>query len=94
MPEARNGSSLTIAHPASDVDLGLGPAFRQPYVRQALQELVNQEGIIERVEPRKTVLSRAIRGRRQIIVTNVDQLLIIASAASSFWPTIKTLLPL
>jgi hypothetical protein len=23
------GSSLTIAHPASDVDLGLGPAFRQ-----------------------------------------------------------------
>jgi ribosome biogenesis GTPase / thiamine phosphate phosphatase len=44
----------------------------------------NQEGIIERVEPRKTVLSRAIRGRRQIIVTNVDQLLIVASAAEPY----------
>ncbi len=44
----------------------------------------NQEGIIERVEPRKTVLSRAIRGRRQIIVTNVDQLLIVGSAAEPY----------
>ena len=44
----------------------------------------NHEGIIERVEPRNTVLSRAIRGRQQIIVTNVDQLLIVASAAEPY----------
>jgi ribosome biogenesis GTPase len=42
------------------------------------------EGIIERVEPRKTALSRATRGRQQIIVTNVDQLLIVASAAEPY----------
>jgi ribosome biogenesis GTPase / thiamine phosphate phosphatase len=42
------------------------------------------EGIIERVEPRKTVLSRATRGRQQIIVTNVDQVLIVASAAQPY----------
>lgn len=42
------------------------------------------EGIIERVEPRQTVLSRATRGRQQIIVTNVDQVLIVASAAEPY----------
>ena len=42
------------------------------------------EGIIERVEPRESVLSRAVRGRRQVIVTNVNQLLIIASAAEPY----------
>ncbi len=44
----------------------------------------NHEGVIERVEPRKTVLSRSTRGRRQILVTNVDQLLIIGSAAEPY----------
>lgn len=39
------------------------------------------EGIIERVEPRKGSLCRTSRGRQQIIVTNVDQVLIVASAA-------------
>jgi ribosome biogenesis GTPase len=39
------------------------------------------EGWIERVEPRHGVLSRAHRGRRHVIVANVDQLLIIGSAA-------------
>lgn len=39
------------------------------------------EGIIERIEPRHGVLSRAIRGRRQVIVANVDQMLIVSSAA-------------
>jgi len=38
------------------------------------------EGIIERVDPRHGTLSRDSRGRRHIIVTNVDQLLILASA--------------
>jgi len=44
----------------------------------------NQEGIIERVEPRRTVLSRATRRRQHVIVTNVDQLLIISSAAEPY----------
>lgn len=39
------------------------------------------EGLIERVEPRVGVLSRSTRGRQHIIVTNVDQLLIVTSAA-------------
>lgn len=42
------------------------------------------EGIIERVEPRRGVLSRASRGRRHILVTNVDQLFIVASAAEPY----------
>ncbi|HEX3727869.1 MAG TPA: ribosome small subunit-dependent GTPase A, partial [Pirellulales bacterium] len=42
------------------------------------------EGIIERVEPRKTVLARAVRSRQQIIVTNVDQLVIVSSAAEPY----------
>ena len=39
------------------------------------------EGIIERVEPRVGSLSRTSRLRKHIIVTNVDQALIVASAA-------------
>jgi ribosome biogenesis GTPase len=39
------------------------------------------EGIIERVEPRKGCLSRTVKGRQQVIVANVDQALIVASAA-------------
>jgi len=38
-------------------------------------------GCIERIEPRHGVLNRTVRGRQAVIVTNVDQLLIIASAA-------------
>ncbi|HID75552.1 MAG TPA: ribosome small subunit-dependent GTPase A [Planctomycetaceae bacterium] len=40
-----------------------------------------REGIIERIEPRRGSLCRNIRGRRQVIVTNVDQVLIVTSAA-------------
>ncbi len=40
-----------------------------------------EEGIIERVEPRTGVLSRTSRGRQHVLVTNVDQLLIVTSAA-------------
>ncbi len=39
------------------------------------------EGIIERVEPRHGILSRTSRGRQHLLVTNVDQVLIVASAA-------------
>ena len=46
-------------------------------VRQANET----EGIIERVEPRYGCLSRTSRGRQHVIVANVDQFLIIMSAA-------------
>jgi ribosome biogenesis GTPase len=39
------------------------------------------EGIIERVEPRAGVLSRTSRGRQHVLVTNVDQLILVTSAA-------------
>ncbi|MGQ9575106.1 MAG: ribosome small subunit-dependent GTPase A [Thermoguttaceae bacterium] len=40
-----------------------------------------REGIIERIEPRRGCLSRAVGGREQLLVANVDQALIVASAA-------------
>ena len=40
-----------------------------------------REGIIERIEPRRGSVCRTSRGRQHIIVTNVDQLLIVTSAA-------------
>jgi len=39
------------------------------------------EGIIERVEPRHGVLSRTSKGRQHVLVANVDQLIIVTSAA-------------
>ena len=44
------------------------------------------EGIIERIEPRHGVLCRTSRGRQHVLVANVDQLLIVSSAGE---PTIK-----
>ena len=44
------------------------------------------EGVIERIEPRHGVLSRTSRSRQHVIVSNVDQLVIVASAAE---PDIK-----
>jgi ribosome biogenesis GTPase len=44
------------------------------------------EGIIERVEPRHGVVSRTSRGRQHVLVANVDQLMIVTSAAE---PRIK-----
>lgn len=44
------------------------------------------EGIIERVEPRRGVLSRTSRGRQHVIVANVDQIVAVTSAAE---PRIK-----
>lgn len=37
------------------------------------------EGIIERVEARRACIARDVKGRRQVIVANVDQALIVAS---------------
>jgi ribosome biogenesis GTPase len=39
------------------------------------------EGIIERVEPRRGVVSRTSRGRQHVLVANIDQLVIVTSAA-------------
>ncbi|HEY3789216.1 MAG TPA: ribosome small subunit-dependent GTPase A [Urbifossiella sp.] len=40
-----------------------------------------EEGVIERVEPRRGVLTRSSRRREQVIVANVDQLVIVMSLA-------------
>lgn len=40
-----------------------------------------QQGLIVRVEPRYGVISRASRGQQHVIVTNVDQIVIVASLA-------------
>ncbi|MEN6407361.1 MAG: ribosome small subunit-dependent GTPase A [Thermoguttaceae bacterium] len=40
-----------------------------------------KEGLIERVEPRHGCICRAVRGRQQILVANVDQLAIVTSVA-------------
>ncbi len=45
-----------------------------------------REGVIERVEPRRGVLGRMVRGRRHVIVANVDRIAIVASVAQ---PTLK-----
>ncbi|NLE39542.1 MAG: ribosome small subunit-dependent GTPase A, partial [Pirellulaceae bacterium] len=45
-----------------------------------------REGLIERVEPRHGTICRASRGRQQVLVANVDQVLIVTSAAE---PRIK-----
>ncbi|MCA9085516.1 MAG: ribosome small subunit-dependent GTPase A [Planctomycetaceae bacterium] len=39
------------------------------------------QGVIERVEPRSSVLSRNSQGKEHVIVANIDQVLIVASAA-------------
>jgi len=45
-----------------------------------------REGIIERVEPRKGTIARSSRNKQHIIVTNVDRIVIVSSAAE---PQIK-----
>jgi ribosome biogenesis GTPase len=44
------------------------------------------EGVIERVEPRHGVLTRASRGREQVLVANVDQVVFVMSLVE---PTLK-----
>ena len=39
------------------------------------------EGMIERVDPRHGILARTSRGRRHIIATNIDQVIVVTSAA-------------
>lgn len=42
------------------------------------------EGMIERVEPRRGVISRTSRGRQHVIAANVEQMLIVNSAAEPY----------
>ncbi len=53
----------------------------RPVVGKDVDAGVLHEGIIERVEPRRGTLCRASRGRLQVLVANVDQVLIVSSAA-------------
>ncbi len=46
-----------------------------------------QHGVIERVDPRRTTLARGTKGKEQVIAANIDQALIVASAAD---PPLKT----
>ena len=41
----------------------------------------NDQGVIERINPRRGVLTRKAKGRKHIIAANVDQVLIVSSAA-------------
>lgn len=43
---------------------------------------VDGNGVIQAIEPRRTELCRDSRGRRHVIVANVDQVLIVGSAAA------------
>lgn len=45
------------------------------------------QGVIERVEPRHGALARQSQGKEHILVANIDQILVVASAAS---PELKT----
>ncbi len=45
------------------------------------------QGVIERVEPRRGMLTRKTRGQKHVLAANVDQVLIVASAAD---PPLKT----
>lgn len=45
------------------------------------QPIDDVSGVIERVNPRRGVISRGTHGREHIIVSNVDQVVIVASAA-------------
>jgi len=47
----------------------------------------DEHGVIERVEPRQGTLSREVAGKEHVIVSNVDQVLIVVSADK---PPLKT----
>ncbi|MFT5525891.1 MAG: ribosome biogenesis GTPase, partial [Pirellulaceae bacterium] len=48
---------------------------------RVLVSIKDGEGVIERIEPRTGVLSRSSKRRQHVIVANVDQMIIVASAA-------------
>jgi len=46
------------------------------------QPIDDKHGVIERVEPRRTTLTRSIKGKEQVIAANIDQALIVVSGAN------------
>lgn len=54
------------------------PALSSPASRPGFAE-AQPEGVIERVEPRRGVLTRASRQREHVLVANVDQLVAVVS---------------
>ncbi|HXY34008.1 MAG TPA: ribosome small subunit-dependent GTPase A [Planctomycetaceae bacterium] len=51
------------------------------------QAIDREHGVIERINPRRTVLARSIKGKEQLIAANISQALILVSAAN---PALKT----
>ncbi len=51
------------------------------------QPLDRQHGVIERVNPRRTVLARKVKTKEQVIAANIDCALLVLSAAN---PALKT----
>ncbi|GIW98570.1 MAG: putative ribosome biogenesis GTPase RsgA [Pirellulaceae bacterium] len=49
--------------------------------RVAFRRVGEHQGVIVAVEPRTSSLSRSSKGRRHVIVANVDQVIVVASAA-------------
>ncbi len=49
-----------------------------------IQPVDHEQAVIVRIEKRSNQLSRTSRGRQQILVSNIDQVLIVASAAEPF----------
>jgi ribosome biogenesis GTPase len=45
------------------------------------QPVDREHGVIERVNPRRTILARGIKGKEQAIAANIDQALVIVSTA-------------
>lgn len=68
------GQSLLVTGSSEDAD-----PDDEPLTTNDQQPTTNPEGMIERVEPRRGVLTRASRRREHVIVANVDQLLIVMS---------------
>lgn len=52
--------------------------------RVVFRPVGEDEGIILKTEPRQGTISRTSRGRQHLIVTNVDQFIIVASAAEPY----------
>jgi ribosome biogenesis GTPase len=67
-------------HERSVVTTGDGVWFRpHKAAPDAGQSAPDLDGMIERVEPRHGILTRASRGREQVLVANVDQVVIVMS---------------
>lgn len=49
--------------------------------RVLFQPAAAEQGVIERIEPRRTTLSRTSQNREHVLVANVDRVLIVVSAA-------------